>query len=544
VAIGLVTEGFAWSHWWAIVFCTFASEDGTCIATALLIRDGKIGLLTGFMGCFIGIYLGDLLLWWFGYAFGRRALAIPAVARRLPRRRIEQMGAWINQRGWKAVLASRFLPGTRLPMYVAAGMLGARPGRFAVWTLLAVALWTPLVMWVAAVGGSGVTGPLRKLAGSGWLGVLAATIALLIGLRMIELTCTAGGRARLIAGVSRLWRWEFWPVWLFYLPVVPWVSLLALRYRGLTIPTAANPSIPHGGIVGESKFDILSRLPGEWVVPSKLLPPGDIDSRMQLLAEAVRNQGWSYPLILKPDFGERGAGVRMAHSGDEAREYLERNSGRVCAQVYHPGPFEAGIFYYRLPGEARGSVFSITDKHFPAVTGDGQSTVKELIWRHPRYRMQAGRFLARLNGQADRVLERDKCLRLAVAGNHCQGAMFRDGGHLLTDALEQAVDRIARQFPGFCFGRFDVRYGDVEAFRAGGGFSIVELNGATSESTNIYDPSWPLWRAYRVLFAQWSILFRIGAINRRLGAATTPVTTLARHVLACYRRRMVDPLSD
>lgn len=201
-------------------------------------------------------------------------------------------------------------------------------------------------------------------------------------------------------------------------------------------------------------------------------------------------------------------------------------------------------FFYRFPGELAGRILSITDKHFPYIAGDGCSTLEELIWAHPRYRMQAGTFLARHAHDRDRVLAAGETLRLVVAGNHCQGTLFRDGAHLLTPELEQAVNAIIRPFDGFCFGRFDVRYSDVEAFKAGRDLAVVELNGVVSESTNLYDPSWPLVRAYRTLYHQWHLLFQIGDANRRRGIQPTGVAALARSVFAYYRGRHIDLLAD
>src|SRR5262249_14113215 len=152
-------------------------------------------------------------------------------------------------------------------------------------------------------------------------------------------------------------------------------------------------------------------------------------------------------------------------------------------------------------------------KQFPFLDGDGVHTIEELIWRHPRYRMQAQTFLLRHAEHAHHILKHGEALRLAMAGNHCQGTCFRDGSHLKTPQLERAIDRIARNLDGFYFGRFDIRYSDIARFRSGKDFTIIELNGITSESTNIYDPSWSLLRAYGTLFRQWSILFQIGALN-------------------------------
>jgi hypothetical protein len=253
---------------------------------------------------------------------------------------------------------------------------------------------------------------------------------------------------------------------------------------------------------------------------------------------------WAWPLIFKPDVGQRGAGVRLIDSLMEARQYLAENPFAIVVQPYHPGPFEAGIFYYRHPDQPRGRIFSITDKQFPILTGDGNSTIEKLIWRHRRCRMQAKTFLARHEEARDRVLANGEAFRLAIAGNHCQGTLFADGAHLITPELEQAIDTVAQSFSGFYFGRFDIRYADIDQLKSGERFTIIELNGVTSESTNLYDPSWSILRAYRTLFQQWSILFRIGAMNRWKNHPRTSLMALAREIWRYYRRPGPSALAD
>jgi hypothetical protein len=431
-----------------------------------------------------------------------------------------------------------------LPLYVAAGFVGQRPGSFALWTALAALLWTPLVVIGAAILGDAFVAPFAFVTGPGWLAVLVGAVGLFLTVRVVMLACTAVGRGKLMAKVSRLWRWEFWPGWLFYVPVIPWLGYLSLRYRGFVTWTAANPGIPQGGVVGESKYDILRHLPAEFVVPSILVPPGELAGRLDCVERAIHSGYLAVPLVLKPDASQRGAGVKRVRDMVEVEKYLRGQPAAVVAQTFHPGPYEAGVFYYRVPGEATGHIFSITDKVFSVLVGNGKATFEELIWRHPRYRMQAGRFLARHDRDRDRVLADGERLPLAMAGNHCQGTMFRDGAHLITPALERAIDGIAQHFPGFFIGRFDVRYADPAEFQAGRDLAIVELNGVTSESTNIYDPSWPLWAAYRTLYRQWSLLYRIGYENRQRGHEPTPVFALFRLVRSYYRQVRVDPLAD
>jgi len=375
-----------------------------------------------------------------------------------------------------------------------------------------------------------------------WTYAMAATVLPVAALARIVVVPSI--RLRVTARLARIGRWEFWPSWLVYTPVATWIAILAIRYRSLSTLTAANPSIPDGGTVGESKYDIMRRLPARWTIPSVLVPPGSVTARTAVLRDHIEAAEWSLPIVLKPDVGQRGMGVRLIRTWSEAERYLADVSGPVLAQPYHAGPFEAGVFYYRLPHWRHGRVLSVTDKIFPELVGDGVSTIEALIWQHPRYRLQAHTFLARHRLSRSRVLGAGERFRLAMAGNHAQGTTFREGAHLLTPELQARIDEIAQYRPGFFIGRFDIRYSNVEAFTSGRDFAIVELNGVTAEPTSIYDPDGSLWTAYRLLFKQWSLVFAIGAANRRNGAAVSSLARLARLVRTHLTSRVAYTLSD
>jgi hypothetical protein len=409
---------------------------------------------------------------------------------------------------------------------------------FTAWASLAVLLWTPALVWIVVSAGGAASSVLPSSGAAGWIGRVALA-AIMFGLLETRRPLMSWLRRH-----SRWTRWEFWPMWLFYAPVAIWVGLLAIRHRGLSTITASNPGIPDGGVVGESKFRILSRLPTDCTIPSILVDAAPGPERVDSIAAHMRTRGWSFPLVLKPDVGQRGVGVRLVRSIEDVETYCECEANAILVQPYHPGPYEAGIFYYRVPGEARGRIFSITDKHFPVLIGDGLSTVEALVRADPRYRLQARTFLTRHSRSRDRVLAAGERMQLAIAGNHAQGTLFRDGSHLWTPALERRIDAIAQSYPGFFVGRFDVRYSDAAGLRAGEGLAIVELNGATAESTDIYDPNRSLLSAYRQLFEQWSIVFAIGAANRAAGAAVTPARRLVSLLRAHFRSKPAFALSD
>jgi hypothetical protein len=254
----------------------------------------------------------------------------------------------------------------------------------------------------------------------------------------------------------------------------------------------------------------------------------------------MRQQSLEFPLVLKPDLGQRGVGVKVVWSLPEAEAYLAGMRAPVVAQQYIAGPYEAGVFYVRRPGEARGRILAITEKVFPCLVGDGEHTLEELIWRDRRARCLARRYLQRFQARSAEVLPVGEKLRLVEAGNHAQGCIFRDGAEWWSADLEERIDAISRDLNGFHFGRYDIRFASVQDLRAGRGFQILELNGAASEVTGIYDARNSLLSAYRTLFRQWRLAHEIGAANRDTGAVPTPLGQLftvwrsaARHFAAC-----------
>lgn len=307
--------------------------------------------------------------------------------------------------------------------------------------------------------------------------------------------------------------WEFWPAWLFYLPIGLQYVRLAWRYGGFGIPAHANPGIETGGIIGESKMDMLQTLQKtspEFTARSWLLNHPDPLKRLADITALLDSNQLQFPFILKPDVGQRGSGVKCIRSAPQITEYLMASPSPVVAQEFVQGPFEAGLFYFRFPNEMRGHIFSITEKQFPCLKGDGRSTIKELILENDRARRTRNTYFKRFHPCLDEVLELGVSFPLVQTGNHAQGCIFKDGFHLYSKALRDRFEAISKAIPGFFIGRYDVRFRSKDTFMQGNEFKILELNGAASEATHIYDPNNTLRRAYGTLFRQWELVFRIG----------------------------------
>jgi membrane protein DedA with SNARE-associated domain len=107
-------------------------------------------------------------------------LTLPPIADRLRASGLPGLGAKIDVHLGTAILVSRFLPGSRLPMYLAAGIWGRRPAAFIVWSLVAVILWTPLLVVSTTLFGNVVAPLLEGLEAGVLASVLTAGVVLTV----------------------------------------------------------------------------------------------------------------------------------------------------------------------------------------------------------------------------------------------------------------------------------------------------------------------------------------------------------------------------
>lgn len=530
---------------WAIGLSTWIQEDIPTVSAALLAAAGAMPPALAFAACFLGIWLGDLALYGLARGMGPPLLSTALGRRLVSPGKVKQCEDWFAERGTGLLVLSRFVPGTRLPTYLAAGFLRIPFGRFSAVTAAMVLVWTGAIFLAARLAGPALATWTQDRPGALWLipaAVAGVWVASRFGLRLLG--ASAADRA---IRLERLRRWEFWPAWAFYLPVALRYVQLAIRHRGWTLPTAANPGMTTGGLVGESKFITLldlHRSSPEFTAEAWLLPAGRLDERLARLDCIRATHKIGLPFILKPDVGQRGVGVRLVRSNEDDVQCLLQNPANLVIQRYVPGPREAGIFYHRHPDAEHGRIFAITEKIFPEVMGDGVRTVEDLIRADERARLISDLYLRRFASRRKQILQAGERLRLVEAGNHAQGCIFRDGHHLLTPQLEACIDSISRRVPGFFVGRYDLRYESDDELRQGRGFQILELNGAAAEATSIYDARTSLVAAYRTLFRQWEIVFEIGAANRARGHQPDRALDLLRAWRKTNARIRTYPMAD
>jgi hypothetical protein len=346
-------------------------------------------------------------------------------------------------------------------------------------------------------------------------------------------------------------RFEFWPAWAFYAPVWAWIAVMAIRHCSVRLPLLANPGFPASGLVGEEKSSIFTLLHGKdsalipkWMAVQKC----EHSARQQAeeIEAELHHRDLCFPLVAKPDIGCRGAGVRPIADGEALRRYLSDfpvGETLILQQMVDVAG-EAGVFYVREPGARQGRIISLTLKYFPHVVGDGKRTLRELILADPRAGRIADIYLNRFSGQQDDIVPAGHAKRLVFSGSHSKGAVFKNGNEWITEAMRARFDAIADGIQGFHFGRFDIRFAGFDAFRAGRDFAIIEINGAGAESTHIWDSQTGLFEAWRALFAQFTLLFRIGAMNRNRGFKPESWSAFLRRWLREKRLRARYPSTE
>lgn len=311
----------------------------------------------------------------------------------------------------------------------------------------------------------------------------------------------------------KLTKYEYWPVGLLFLPgIIIFWPILAIRARALLYFTAANPGIPLGGFFGEKKYDIIKDIPKEYLPQTLLVNKDDIGD----VVSVANKHNFSYPLVVKPNIGERGKDVVIVNNESELVKHTKHFSDDIMLQEYISFTEEYGVIFYKYPDGKQKGITSIVKKGFLTVVGDGESTVEQLLQTNERGRFQLKQLAEDEPEKLRLIPENDEHFIVQHIGNHCKGTAFLNFNKLITSEMTEAFEKIAASMNGFYYGRFDLRCSSDEDLQSGKNIRIIEVNGTTSEPGHIYDMSnMNLWKAYSDIWANMKIINTISIINHR-----------------------------
>ncbi len=298
--------------------------------------------------------------------------------------------------------------------------------------------------------------------------------------------------------------------------------------------TASNPGIENGGFLFESKHTIFKGIPNQWLPATFLVQPGQAQTTIDAL---LAQQKISYPFIAKPDRGERGWMVEKIDTPAQLQQYLEVIQVPFLVQEYVDMPIEMGVFWYRYPNQQQGQVSSVVIKALLTVTGNGTSTLEQLVLANDRAYLQYEALQARWASQWHQVVPKGQALLLMPIGNHCRGTAFLNGEGVINSQLHAVFNHISNHIEGFYYGRYDIRCSSIDDLHAGKNIRILELNGCGAEPGHIYQPGYSIFKAYRVLLAHYRAMYKISVMNHQNG---TPYMTFKQGLAVRQQMRQYN----
>jgi membrane protein DedA with SNARE-associated domain len=548
----LAPEHLIWlEHCLVIFLMTFVHEDAAILAAAFSTVEHKLPVWMAYISVYLGIVVGDLLI----YSLGHLAQKNSWLRSKIIGPKVERIKLWLETHLVRVLVLCRITPGLLFPTFVACGWFRIPFTRFATVSILAGAVYSSIVLTLVILFGDLVLNHLgywawgalafvivafavRNSFKSRWskttekaMGDLPPSFLSVFKKYMPDLKHRFQGMPSLDDLKKRVGQAEQIPNPVLYIPVGLYYIYLGLRYGSLTLPSASNPKIETGGFMGESKASVMDMVGNDqqkWIAEFVTIYRNGVAGEKDLenALSLMKGKNLEFPVVAKPDIGWNGYGVRLVEDSNHLLQYISEFPHDEKILLQRPVPYdgEAGVFYVRIPGEPSGKIYSITLRYFPFVTGDGKSTLRELIQNDQRTKFRADYYLGGKSehvGFGDKDLDQiplpGELIRLSFIGSLRVGGLYRNANHLITPELSDRFDKIAKSIPEFYFGRFDVRFESVEKLMKGEGFNIIEINGAGAEAIQAWDPDVTLFSLYREFFKAYKLLFKIGSLNRARG---------------------------
>lgn len=313
------------------------------------------------------------------------------------------------------------------------------------------------------------------------------------------------------------------PFWLFQLPLFPYYLYLFIRSGSVTFFTACNPGLITGGLVNELKYDLLKQVPLKFR-PLTLFAP--VDETAESILTRMRVAHMDFPIIIKPNIGEKGWRVKKVNDESGLLAYLDNNQFDILVQEYIDEPVELGVLYYKIPGSGEYGITSIGIKEIPSVIGNGVDTLQELVKNdtHLTYLMQ----LNKLDAAA--VIPAGEFFYLDYIAHRNRGTVFKNASFLIKPDIINCFKQITEGIEGFYFGRFDIKVKSIADFAENQEFKILEVNGLGSVPIHIFDSGVSVKEMYKAMYRHWKLIYQISMINHANNIPFMPYGSLLQEL--------------
>jgi hypothetical protein len=266
----------------------------------------------------------------------------------------------------------------------------------------------------------------------------------------------------------------------------------------------------NAGFFGNTKTEMYASLPSS-SYPNTLLLTATMT--LEQVRESMMNIGFEYPLIVKPNIGERGEQLEKLDHEQDLIRYRKTYSFDCILQPFIDYDFECSIFCYRLLSSNSTIITSVVGKKFLQVVGDGQSSLEALINKDDRAYLQKESLSKKWHTNFKEVIPKGEVVILRPNANHSKGAAFYDLNFTNDAALLKIVDGWCQQMKGFRYGRFDIRCESMDQLKANQNYKIIEVNGIGAEPIDMYIPGTSVWKSWKILIFHWRKMYQISQIN-------------------------------
>ncbi|MCI5071893.1 hypothetical protein MRY82_02975 [bacterium] len=503
-----VIKDYIVSHpYLSLFFTTFISEDAAFFYALFSHEHNSIYLAAAYIG---GIVFGDLGLYFAGY--GSKRLHSKFILKKVPDnlekiKGVESMDVWL--------LMTRFLPGTRLVTYTYLGYQNYSVSRFigilSLATFFQISMGFAFVTFFAQHFNAEQWTHKTLIALSAMLCSIVVFKTIIFILKWKELSFDAF-KVKRIAFYRLIYK-EFWPSLWMYGMMLPYFIYLTIKYRGISYFLYCNPAICNSGIVGESKNDldkILQAIPKKFLLAQCMIEKNK-NYQLSEIIGLMREHDIGFPCYVKPVVGHRGLMVKKINTKEELKQYKDNSTFSFLIQEMSTAKQEMGLYFMKNKNSF--DIFSITDKQFPYVIGDGKKQLKQLVMQDSYLKLFAPNYFKKHWKKWNRVLDDKEKFFLTEEGNHNQGCIFKNGAHYNNKKLKNILNTILNNVEGINIGRFDLKYNlkaneiDEESIK------IIELNGGSAEPTHIYDKDTSFYEMFSSLCQQYNYMSRVGKEN-------------------------------
>jgi hypothetical protein len=312
----------------------------------------------------------------------------------------------------------------------------------------------------------------------------------------------------------RLTNKEYWNANIFFIPLAFYMVYLAIKARAIFFFSAANPAIPTGGLIGESKEDINKLIPPQYRPKTTTLKQGDA---IWNIRQKMNRAQLEFPAIIKPVVGCRGMMVKKVESVTDILAHLHEYDTNFLLEEFVDYPVEGAILYWKNPETGESDVQSVTLKAFLSVKGDGKSSVKELLMQNPRGVLQVERLQKEKPDLMASIPQYNEHITVEPIGNHCRGTKFLNYNYLINANMVQAYDKIQEDLEGCYVYRLDIKAPSVSDLQAGKNIKILEINGVGADPAHIFAPNTPIMEMFHAYIRLWEKIYEVATALHRQG---------------------------